>query len=244
MGKPIALLIPAIFFINLCAFAQKKFELAASIGSGLSYFTGPGATGSSTYYLSGLAFPYDSIGNKMAQPYGRRPITNFIAGVQADLKLSKWILALSVEYEHSGGAMHCDSVISPSGSIQTTGKYIRQYDFVSINPHAGRIIVDKAVIVSVFAGIDYTSKLALSNQFEYIDQNGMKNSFGYSGDEPEVNDFRLTFGASLTRKKWTLVANYKIGLTNYNKSGDGAVYSRLLHFQIQYCFLQKQFKGH
>jgi hypothetical protein len=67
----------------------------------------------------------------------------------------------------------------------------------------------------------------------------MKNSIGYSGDEPEVNDLRITFGTSVTKKKWTLGIIYKRGLTNYDKSGGGEVNSRLLHIRIQYRFLQK-----
>lgn len=236
MFKPTVLLIAAIILLSFTALSQRKFSVSAFTGSGFSFFGGPGAASNSNYYRNDFSFPHPLY--TMAQPYGKKPFVNFLAGLQADVTLPKWILSLSGQYEHSGGTLKGDSIISPSGSVRVDGKYTRNYDFISINPQVGRILVQKTITFALHTGIDYTSKLAMGNQFDYTDQNGMKNSIGYSGGEPEINDLRITFGASVAIKKWSLVINYKHGLTNYNRPGEGA-YSRLLQFRIQYTLLSK-----
>jgi len=236
MFKLTVLLIAATLLLNVSAWSQKKFSLSAFAGSGFSFFGGPGAVSSSNYYRNGLAFPNEV--DTMAQPYGKKPFPNFLAGIQADVTLSKWILSISSQYENTGGSLTGDSIITPSGSIKANGKYTRNYDFISINPQVGRIIVQKTITFALHTGIDYTSKLAMGNQFDYTDQNGIKNSVGYSGGEPEINDVRITVGVSAAIKKWSIFINYKHGLANYNPSGEN-VYSRLLQIRIQYTFLSK-----
>jgi len=240
MYKLPALLIAANFLLSVPSWSQKKLTLSAFTGSGISFFGGPGAVSNSTYYRSGLPFP-SPIPDTMANPYGKKPFTNFLAGLQADITLpSKWILLLSSQYEHTGGSLTSDSVVSPSGTIKTNGKYNRYYDFISVNPQIGRIIFQKVITLTLHTGIDYTSKLNRGDDFDYTNQNGQKNSIGYDGGEPEKNDLRVSFGASVTRKKWSVGINYKHGLVNYWKYGPEKVYARLLHIRVQYAFLSRR----
>jgi len=238
MYKITVLLITASLAWNVPSWSQKKFTLSAFTGSGVSFFRGSGTVSSSVYHRNDLSFPNGI--DTMANPYGRKAYTNFMAGLQADIKLpSNWILLISTQYENSGGKLLGDSVISPSSSYKTNGSYKRYYNYISINPQIGRIIFQKALTLALHAGIDYTSKLETGNKFDFTDQNGQKNSIGGSGGEPEVNDIRITFGACLKRKKWSIDFNYKHGIVNYSKYGDGNVYARLLHIRILYAFLSK-----
>ena len=237
MSKVFPLLVAVLFGINIPSWSQKKLSLSVFTGSGISFFRGPGAVNNSVYYRNGLLFPNDI--DTMANPYGKKPFTNFLAGLQADITLSpKWILLLSSQYEHSGGKLTGDSVISPSGSIKANGTCRRYYDFISVNPQIGRMVFQKKVTLTLHTGIEYTLKLNIGNRFDYTDQNGRKNSIGKTGGEPEVNDFRLTFGASIKRKKWSLDLNFKNGLSNYNKNGNGKVFEKLLHIRLLYTFLK------
>jgi hypothetical protein len=242
MYKISTLIITAILLLNAPSWSQKKLKLSAFTGSGISYFRGSGTTNNSVYYRSGLPFPnFSNVPDTMANPYGRKGYTNFLAGLQADIMLSsKWVLLLTAQYENTGARLTGDSVISPTAHLKINGKYSRRYDNISLNPQIGRIIFQKTITLTAHAGIDYTSKLAMGNNFEYTDQNGQKNYVGYSGDEPEVNDCRITFGASVTGKKWSLDINYKQGLTNYRKYGAGNVYTRILQLRILYSFWNKK----
>ena len=245
MYKISSLLIAANLLLSLSSWSQKKLTLSAFTGSGVSFFGGPGAVSKSTYHTNFTGFNAAGfngfISDTITSPYGKKPFTNFLAGLQAGIVLpSKWTLILSAQYEHTGGSLTADSVISPSGSIKTDGKYRRYYDFISVNPQIGRIIFQKAVTLTLHTGLDYTSKLDRGQITDYTDQTGQKNSIGSSGDEPEKNDLRVTFGASVTRNKWSLDLNYKHGLVNYSKNGTGKVYARLLHIRLLYTFLSKR----
>jgi hypothetical protein len=237
MYKLPALLIAATLFLNTHSWSQKKLTLSAFTGSGISFFGGPGATDKSNYHISDVS----GLPNTMANPYGKKPFTNFLAGLQADITLpSKWILALSSQYEHSGAKLTGDSIISRIGNTKTDGKFQRYYDYISINPQIGRILFQKTITLIVHTGLDYTSRLDRGEQFDYTNQSGQRYSVGYSGGEPEVNDLRVTVGASVTRKKWNMDINYKHGLVNYWKDGPAKVYARLLHIRLQYAILIKK----
>ena len=172
---------------SVSSWSQKKLTLSVFTGSGFSFFRGPGAVNNSVYYRNGLPFP-NSI-DTMANPYGRKAYTNFLAGLQADITLpSKWMLLLSAQYERSGGKLTGDSVISPSTRIKTNGTYTRYYDFISVNPQIGKIVFQKAVTLTLHTGIDYTSKLDLGNRFDYAYQNGQDSSIGGRRGEPEKNE--------------------------------------------------------
>jgi hypothetical protein len=239
MFRITVLLIAAILAGNNPSWSQKKLNLSAFTGSGISCFRGSGTVSNSVYHRNGLSFPHAI--DTMANPYGRKAYTNWLAGLQADITLSsKWILLFSVQFENSGGKLTGDSVISPSASYKTSGTFKRYYNYVSFNPQIGRIIFQKGATFTLHTGIDYTSKLEMGYNFDFKDQNGQKNWIGGSGGEPEVNDMRITFGASLKRKKWSIDFNYKHGLVNYKKYGVGYVYSRLLHIRLQYTFLNKK----
>lgn len=216
--------------------AQRKFSLSVSVGSGISYFRGEGSAAKSVYYRNGLSFP--NAVDTMANHWGQNAYGNFLAGLQGDLKLSsKWVLQFSTHYERSGGRLTADSVRTPSGNFKTDGKYFHYYDYISLNPQIGYIAMKKVIRMTLHAGIDYTSKLDRGDQFDFIDQSGKNFSIGHNGGEPEVNDCRLTAGATLSFKKWGLDLNYKHGITNYNKYSSQEVYSRLLHFRLLYRIL-------
>jgi hypothetical protein len=239
MYKITVLLIAAILACSNPSWSQKRLTLSAFVGSGVSCFKGSGTVSSSDYQRNGLTFPNAS--DTMDNPYGRGSYTNWLAGIEGDITFSsKWMLLLSVQFENSGGKLTGDSVISPTAKYKTTGTYKRHYDYISFNPQIGRIIFQKAVTLTIHGGIDYTSKLEMGYQFKFIDQNGQRNWIGASGGEPEVNDIRITFGASVKRKKWSIDLNYKHGLVSYNKYGVGNVYSRLLHIRLLYAFLSKK----
>jgi hypothetical protein len=218
--------------------SQKKLTLSAFAGTGTSHFSGSGSTSNSVYHRNGLSFPHGV--DTMANPFGRKAYTNWLAGLQADLSLSsKWVLSFTTQFENSGGKLTGDSVLSPAANYKTTGTFKRYYNYISFNPQIGRIIYEKRVTVMLHTGIDYTSKLDLGYNFYFKDQNGQNNYIGGSGGEPEVNDMRITFGATAKRKNWGIGLNYKHGLVNYKKYGTGNVYSRILHIRLQYAFLNK-----
>ena len=99
-------------------------------------------------------------------------------------------------------------------------------------------VFQKKVIITFHAGLDYAFRLSRGEQFDYTDQSGRKNSVGYDGDTPETNDFRVTIGASIIKKRWTLDLNYKHGLSNYNTNGNSKVFERILHIRVMYAFLK------
>lgn len=236
MKKIAVLFIVSTLLFSIPTWSQKKLTLSAFAGSGVSCFRGSGTVSNSVYHRNGLAFPHAI--DTMAIPYGKKGYTNWLAGLQGDITWnSKWMLLLTVQFENSGGKLTGDSVISPSATYKTTGTFKRYYNYISFNPQIGRIIFQKAVTLTVHTGIDYTSKLELGENFDFKDQNGLKNSIGGSGGEPEVNDMRISFGASVKRKNWSIDLNYKHGLVNYNNKGAGNVYSRILNFSIHYAFL-------
>jgi len=239
MYKIPALLIAASLLLSAPSWSQKKLTFSAFTGSGVSFFRGSGTVSNSVYHRNGLSFP--NAVDTMANPYGRKTYTNFLAGLQADITLSsKWMLLISAQFENLGGKLTGDSVISPSANYKTNGSFRRYYNFISINPKIGRIIFQKAVTLTLHTGIDYTSKLEMGYTFDFSDQNSQRNIIGGSGGEPEVNDMRISFGASVSRKKWSVDINYKHGLVNYWKYGPAKVYARLIHFRLQYAFLSKK----
>lgn len=238
MQKIAVLLMGACMAVITPAWSQQKFKLSAFAGTGLSKFSGSGATDNSVYYRNGLPFPNDI--DTMRNPYGRKAYGNFVAGLQADLSLSpKWVLIVAVQYEHTGAKLTGDSVLSPSGNSKVSGSYTRKYDNISFNPQIGRVVFQKAVKVILHGGFDYTSKLSVGDDFDYTDPGGQRYIIGKSGGEPEVNDFRISMGATVSGKKWGIGFNYKHGLTNYMKYGNDKVFSRLLHLRIIYTFLNK-----
>jgi len=239
MYKIAVLLIAASLTLSLPSWSQKRFTISAFAGSGVSYFRGSATVSNSVYYRNGLSFPHGI--DTMVNPYGKKAYTNWLAGLQADVTLSsKWILLLSAQFESSGGKLTGDSVISPSGSYKTTGTFKRHYNYISINPQIGRIIFQNAATLAIHTGIDYAAKLVMGYNFDFKDQNGGRNIIGGSGGEPEVNDVRITFGASVTRQKWSIDFNYKHGIVNYKNYGPGNVYSRLLHVRLQHVLLAKK----
>lgn len=239
MYKIAVLLIVTSFASIHPSFSQKKITMSAFVGSGVSYFRGSATVNNSVYHRNGLSFPLAV--DTMTNPFGRKGYTNWLAGLQADIALSsKWVLLLSGQFESSGGRLTGDSVVSPAASYKTNGTFTRHYNYISINPKIGRIIFEKAVTLTLHSGIDYTSKLEMGYDFDFKDQNGVKNLIGASGGEPEANDMRVTFGAAVKRKKWSIDLNYKHGFVNYKKYGLGNVYSRMLHLSLKYSFMNKK----
>ena len=233
MTRITVLLIAICLLCSTSVFSQKKLSLSVSVGSGLSYFRGEGSADKSVYYRNGLSFP-NSV-DTIANHWGRNAYSNFLAGLQGDLKLSsKWVFQFSTHYERSGGRLTVDSVHTPSGNYRTQGKYFHYYDYISLNPQIGYIAIKKVLKITLHAGIDYTSKLDRGDQFDFVDHSSKKYSIGGQGGEPEVNDCRITGGLTINLKKWGLDFNYKHGITNYNKYSDREVYSRLLHLRLLY----------
>ena len=237
MLKPKILAIASALLLYHVTWSQKKFNLSVYTGSGISFFDGPAAVSSSNYYRNDLPFPEDI--SEMRDSYGKKPFPNFLAGLDANVVMSKWIVTVCVQYEHSGGSLRIDSAITPSGSKKVNGKYSRIYDFISTNPQVGRILIQKKVTLALHTGIDYCSMLEWGERFDWTDQNGQVASTLLSGGRPDNDDLRITFGATVAIKKWTLGVNYKHGVANCDPSGE-LVYSRLLQFRLQYTFLSKR----
>jgi hypothetical protein len=236
MARITVLSIVICLLLSISVSAQKKLSLSASVGKGLSWFSGEGSTYRSVYYRNGLSFP-NSV-DTIANHWGQIAKGNFLAGLQVDLKLShRWVLQFGAHYERSGGRLIVDSVHTPSGNFRTNGKYYEYYDYISLNPQVGYLLTKKVAKLTLHAGIDYTSKLDRGNQFDFVDPTNKRYSIGGSGGEPEVNDCRLTGGLMINVKKWGLDFNYKHGITNYNKYSDREVYSRLLHLRLLYRIL-------
>ena len=237
MSKVFPLLVAASIVLSTPSWSQKKLNLSVFTGSGISFFAGPGAVNKSNFSVSGSGFNTLAI---MANPYGKKQFTNFIAGLQADITPSstKWILILSSQYEQTGGELSPDSVFSSGVATKTVGKYKRYYNFISVDPQIGRILFQKKVIITFHAGLDYAFKVTEGEQFDYTNQTGQTNSIGYEGGYPKTTDFRITFGTSITLKKWSLDFNFKHGLSNYNKNGNAKVLEKLLHIRLLYTFLK------
>ena len=233
MSKIFFLLIAITLVLSTPTISQKKFDLSVYTGSGISFLGGSGATNKS-YYIIGDVVRLD----EMKNPYGKKPLTNFFAGLQAKMLLpSNYMLMLSTQYEQTGGRLTADSILY-LGFSRVDGKYKRNYDFISVNPEIGRTILQKKVKLVLHTGLDYAFKLSLKDQFDYTDQSCKKYSIRNQGMNPETNDLRFTIGSSITRKRWTLDLNYKHGLSNYNKNGNDKVFSRLLHIRLIYTFLK------
>ncbi len=237
MGKLNQALILICLFFSGNLFAQRSLKFSVYSGSGVSFFSGPGSSRQSTFYRNGLTFPnaVDTIGN----PYGSMTGPCFIAGVQLDRALSKtWTLSVSTQYEHNGSRLTVDSVVTPSGNFKTNGKYLLYNDFISINPQLGRTFSFGRLGLMLHGGFDYSLKLSMSDQFDFTDQSGKKNSIAHSGGRPATDDFRLTAGGMISLNKWSLDLNYKHGLSNYNKNGNGEAFSRMLHIKLMYRLLK------
>ena len=121
MSKVFPLLVAASIVLSTPSWSQKKINLSVFTGSGISFFAGPGAVNKSDFSVSGSGINTLAI---MANPYGKKQFTNFIAGLQADITLpSKWMLMLSSQYEQTGGELTPDSVFFSGASIKTDGRY-------------------------------------------------------------------------------------------------------------------------
>lgn len=229
------ILILFIFCTTVVASArsQKTISLNLTAGSGVSYFRGTGTVDNSIIYRNNLPFPNGV--DTIRQHFGRRPYTNFMAGAQLNLRLiPSVILTIDALYEHSGGELSIDSVYTPSGNYKTNGEYKRQYDFISLNPQLGRRISIGPAGLRISAGVDYCVKITRSSIANFIDRDGRRNSVGASGDEPEVNDIRITGAVALNFKKIGITVNYKYGLVNYLKVGPGEAFSRMLQVRLLY----------
>lgn len=230
-------LIIICLFISSLSLAQRPLKLSVYTGSGVSSFSGSGSTADSKFYRNGLTFPnaVDTVGNH----FGSESAPCFIAGLQLDHSLSKsWAFIVSAQYEHNGSRLKVDSVINPGGNFKTNGTYTAYNDFISINPQIGRTFSFGKLALIVHGGFDYAFRLSMSDQFDFTDPSGIKNSIGHGGGRPEVNDFRLTAGGTFSLNKWSLGLNYKHGLSNYNADGNGDVHSRMLHIKLLYRILK------
>lgn len=214
-------------------YAQNKIAVSVYAGSGVSYFRGTGSVSQSDYHRNGLIFPnaVDSMGNH----FGRNSRGNFLAGLQLEYPLSKkWSLLLNTQYEHTGAALKGDSVITPSGNFKTDGDYRINYFFVSINPQLARNFEKGNTRFSIHGGFEYSLGLNWSDQFDFIDQTGKKFSIGHSGGDPEVNDFRISIGATAQMNKWGLGINYKHGLSDFNNEDSQKAFMRLFQLKLMY----------
>jgi|KBSSwiStaDraftv2_1062776.scaffolds.fasta_scaffold245638_2 hypothetical protein len=243
MNKITFLLIAGLIF-NFSALSQKKLSVSAFIGLGTSSFRGPGAVNSSIYYRSDIvpSNPPNWDPGIMTNPYGKKPFANFVAGLHADVQFSsKWILQLNSQYEYTGARLTIDSVITPTTSINTNGVYTRYYDLVSINPGLGSVLFQNSSSKLILhGGLDYVFNISMGFRNEYQNErNGKNYSIGGSGDNPEINDFRLTGGATFMFKKVGIDLTYKHGLANFNKNGTAEVYSRLFHVRFLYSLIRR-----
>ena len=102
MKKIAVLLIVAGLTFSTSSWSQKKLTLSGFVGSGVSFFGGPGAVSKSTYYRSPVPFPnFTTDTDTMAVPYGSKLYTNFLAGINADIKFTKkfkLIIAFSANF--------------------------------------------------------------------------------------------------------------------------------------------------
>ena len=242
MNKIAVVLIPLTLALSNSAWSQKKLTVSAFTGIGASWFSGSGAVNNAVYHRHTLGFPDIRIPDTMTNPYGRKPFTNFVAGAQADIIFpSKWILQLGAQYEYTGSRLTIDSVTAPTVSMNTNGVYTHYYDLVSVNPQVGRIIFQNSSFkVIVHGGFDFVINIALGERANYKDElDGRNYSLGGSGGNPEINDRRITAGASFKINRVSIDINYKHGIANYNKYNNNEVYSRLIHFRLAYTFLNK-----
>lgn len=218
--------------------SQKIFSIQLAAGSGISYFRGAGSSNSTVFYRNGLAFP-NSI-DTAREAFGRSSHLNFMTGARINLKLIPgWILSIDGQYEQSGGEQPLDSVYSPSGDFKTQGTYQRRYENISINPRLGKRLSLGPVSITLSGGIDYCVKINLSAEGSYTDPSGKHFTIGGTGGTPEVNDLRLTAGATLGFGKWGLDLSYKYGIRDYRQGQGPAVYSRLLNGRLLYRLFGK-----
>ena len=214
-------------------YTQNKIALSAYAGSGVSYFRGKASVSQSDYHRNGLLFP--NAVDSMANHFGRKSRGNFLAGLQLEYPLSKkWSLLLNTQYEHTGAALKGDSVIAPTGNFKTDGDYWINYFFVSINPQLARNFEKGNTRFSIHSGFEYSLGVNRSDRFDFIDQTGKKFSIGHSGGDPEVNDFRISVGTTVQKRKWGLGLNYKHGLSNFNKGETQKAFMRLFQFKLMY----------
>ena len=233
MRRIAPVLISACLFYSFSAFAQQGIKLTAYAGTGFSFFGGPGSASQSHYFRNGLNFPngVDTIANH----FGKMVKTNFMAGVQLERPLTvDWSLSVSAQFESVGAHLKSDSLISPAGDHRISGNYWVDYNFISLNPQIQRIISNGSTQIAVHGGLDYAIKVSLSDHFEYVDHNGINTSVGHSGGKPEVNDLRLTAGVQFSFAKWEVDLNYKHGLSDYNKNGNGKAGMRLMQVRLGY----------
>ncbi len=233
MRRIAPVLITACLFISTTVIAQHGIKLTAHIGSGVSFFWGPGSADKADYYRNGLTFPnaVDTIENH----FGRSARTGFSAGVQLDIPLKAgWAFTTSAQFEQVGSKLKSDSIVGPGGTYKINGEYTADYNFVSVNPQIQRSLTAGKTSIALHGGIDYAIKISYADNFNFIDQSGLNTSIGHSGGKPEVNDFRLTAGASMSFSKWSIDLNYKHGLSDYNKNGNGKASMRVLQLKLGY----------
>lgn len=236
MRKVIACIVIVCIFISPETYAQQGVRLFAYAGTGVSHFGGPGSVRSSDYYRNGVAFPnaVDTIANH----FGRMMKPAFSAGLQLERPFSQeWSFIFSAQYESAGAHLKSDSLITPGPHYRIQGNYRTVYNFVSLNPQVQKTITQGDTKVSLHGGLDYAIRITLSDHFEYVDHNGINTSVAHSGGKPEVNDFRLTAGASFRFAKWNVDLNYKHGLSDYNKNGVSKAGMRIMELKLGYRLL-------
>ncbi len=236
MLKLIPLITAFLFFHILPCSSQHKLALSVYAGSGISAYGGPGAAKTTIYNISDAS----GIPSYVSDPYGKKPVANAVGGIRAAYSSNNWIFSLNTQYEYIGGEVDINKAQSRFGLRDTTGTYQRMIHFLSVNPQAGRILLQKKAGIIANAGIDYAFNLGQDEEYSFYDANGQKTLLGFSGGLPGKNDLRLTAGIMFTLKKWALDLGYKHGIRNLREDSGDKVYSRLFHCRLLFRVWQSK----
>jgi hypothetical protein len=228
-----------LLFIVASAPAQKRISLSAYVGSGVSWYGGKSVAKTATYYPTPNNWTTAAY---VDQPYGNKPLTNWIGGVRADywLPASSWSFALNVQAESTGGRGTITKEISSSGTRDVKGEYRKSNGYLSINPQVGNLVLIGKTGILLRAGVDYAFHVGGQEEYTAPDQNGLPYITGYSGVTGR-GDLRLTANMLIPfGKKWEFDIGYKYGLIKY---ANHDAYLRMFHCKLGFAIIRPKMKG-
>ncbi|HWV30058.1 MAG TPA: outer membrane beta-barrel protein [Dyadobacter sp.] len=227
-------ILPFLFICQL-SFAQRT-TFSAGLNSGVSQFTGPSASKTTTSSTGG---PFCNCEGRASSYLGSVPATTYGASVAVQHEFKNhFLLALETGYENLRTRINIENFQVDDMIFATENAYnITRSHFINIFPSAGyNFPLDENLSLSVRGGADFgiglgsSSRLVVKEVFDkdqYTDHSGLGDGL----------DFRPRIEAKISGKRLGLAVSYAHGMTNWLNGWAGGpteLHMRVWRVGVQY----------
>ena len=230
--KKIALTLSLLFILtNL--FAQ-KIELSVQASPGLFHYSGKSTTATS-FILQGpndqSSYTNNPYGSKNGFSYGgslQAQLVSkggFIIGLQAGYDVLRSKVAINSVYPNYIELASANSFITDVAPFPAKGASYLKNQLINVSPYIGYRITGKKISVDLMPGIDIGFSTSAYDKGSATTTTGTPTTYKTNREITNVpTDVRIKFGAALNYSRYSLVASYAHGITNYESRmiGDGA----------------------